>query len=158
MLKADPFLKGSRECRKWGKLKCLEASQYLPRKYLPCSICHRLFIVMHHVIRLPQCPCQQSETSRSGCRTKSEQVTVPVLQILHVIGDKCISRDDLESYRRNQPLEYSQHVLTRAPQHSPRAAIRSAQNIKMIYKLFLLAPPCPSKEQHAMGYHGPAWV
>lgn len=109
-----------------------------------------------HAIRVPQSPCPPPEASCGWCRTKSEQMTVLVLQILYVIGDNCISRDALDSYRSKQPLEYSQCVLSGAPQHSPRAPLRSALSIQIMIStshscLQLFAP---GREQHAMGYHG----
>lgn len=109
-----------------------------------------------HVIRVPQSPCQPSEASCGGCRTNSEQVTVLVMQILHVTGGKCISRDALESYRSKQPLEYSQRVVPGAPQHSPSTALRSALSTQSMIStshscLQLLAP---GRQQRAMRYHG----
>lgn len=110
-----------------------------------------------HAIRVPQSPCQPSEASCSGCRTKSEQMTVPVLQILHVMGDKHISRDAWSPTGASSLSNIlSSSVLSGAPQHSPRAALGSALSIQIMISashscLQLLAP---GRQQHAMGYHG----
>lgn len=86
-----------------------------------------------HAIRVPQSPCQPSEASCSGCRTKSEQMTVPVLQILHVMGDKHISRDAWSPTGASSLSNIlSSSVLSGAPQHSPRAALRSALSIQIM--------------------------